>query len=117
MILVDTSVWIDHLHSGNSSLRDLLAQGQVATHPFVIGEIACGELRSREQILDDLKALPMATPATDQEVMTLIEERKLWGKGIGWVDAHLLACAILSRCSLWTLDRALNRTAGQALTR
>jgi predicted nucleic acid-binding protein len=111
VILVDTSVWIDHLRFGNGTLRRLLADDQVGTHPFVLGEIACGGLRKRAEILLDLQALPRAISATDDEVLAFIEERRLWGKGIGWVDAHLLASAVLSKIALWTLDGALNRAA------
>lgn len=112
MILVDTSIWIEHLRSGNSRLRALLADDQVLTHAFVVGEIACGTLRNRSKILEHLNALPSARSATDDDVLTLVEERTLWGKGIGWVDAHLLASALLTRCRLWTFDRALDRVAG-----
>jgi predicted nucleic acid-binding protein len=83
VILVDASVWIEHLRSGSCALIGLLGEGQVSTHPFVVGEIACGELRNRRRILEDLQALPLAVPASDDEVLELIEERKLWGKGIG----------------------------------
>jgi predicted nucleic acid-binding protein len=111
VILVDTSVWIEHLRSGSAKLVRLLRSGQVWTHAFIIGEIACGDLRNRSRILADLAALPLAVSATDEEVLRLIDERKLWGKGIGWVDAHLLASAALSKCPLWTLDNALRRAA------
>jgi predicted nucleic acid-binding protein len=113
MILVDTSIWIEHLRFGNSTLRGLLADNQALTHALVIGEIACGTLRNRSQILEDLSALPSARSATDEDVLTLIEERVLWGKGIGWVDAHLLASALLTHCRLWTFDRSLSRAAGE----
>ncbi|MBV8531077.1 MAG: PIN domain-containing protein [Candidatus Eremiobacteraeota bacterium] len=111
MILADTSVWIDHLRFGSAKLRSLLSEGQVCVHPFVIGEIACGALQNRVSVLVDLAALPRVDCASDEEVLSFIEERKLCGKGIGWIDAHLLAAAVLSKCSLWTLDRALNRAA------
>jgi predicted nucleic acid-binding protein len=106
MTLADTSVWIEHFRQGNE-LGALLEEGRVLLHPFVIGELACGNLRSRKRILDDLAALPAAVAATDDEVFSLIEKQRLWGRGIGWIDAHLLAAAILSGCALWTLDRAL----------
>jgi predicted nucleic acid-binding protein len=114
MILVDTSVWIDHFCVGNPLLNQILGGALVLTHPYVIGELACGNLENRAQILADLNALPLSVPATDEEVLRLIEVRKLWGRGIGWVDGHLLASALLSNCRLWTLDHQLNRIAGSA---
>jgi hypothetical protein len=95
-------------------LADLLTKALVLVHPFVVGELACGDLRNRARILSDLEALPSAVSATHEEVMELIEDRKLWGLGIGWVDVHLLASALLSHCQLWTLDRKLVRAAGAA---
>lgn len=111
MTLVDTSVWIDHFCSNNSSLRHLLETENVTTHPFVIGELACGNLAKRTEVLSDLAELPAAIPATHHEVMEIVEQRGLWSKGIGWVDAHLLASAFLSNSRLWTLDRALSSVA------
>ena len=111
MILVDTSVWIDHLRRGNDSLRALLLDGTVLGHPFVLGELACGDLRNRREILGLLGALPGAATATDEEVLHLVEEEQLHGLGIGWVDAHLLASSRLTACLFWTLDRALARVA------
>ena len=107
MILVDTSVWVDHLRSGLTPLANLLQEGEVLIHPWVIGEIACGNLRNRNQVLDLLQGLPTAVVARDSEVLLLIERGKLMGRGIGYVDAHLLAAAKLSRCGLWTQDRRL----------
>jgi hypothetical protein len=114
MILVDTSVWVAHLRKGSIGLADLLTEVLVLVHPFVVGELACGGLRNRTRILSDLEALPSAVSATHEEVMELIEDRKLCGLGIGWVDGHLLASALLSHCQLWTLDRELVRAAGAA---
>jgi predicted nucleic acid-binding protein len=111
MILVDTSVWIGHFRNAASGLSEALKRGFVAMHPFVVGELACGNLRHRVQILSDLQALPPAVSATHEEVMSLIEERNLWGCGIGWIDAHLLASALLSGSQLWTLDRRLRDAA------
>jgi hypothetical protein len=111
MILVDTSVWIAHFRIGGSKLGDLLNQALVMVHPFVMGELACGNLKRRTRILIDLEALPAAVCATHEEVMRLVEVRKLWGLGIGWIDAHLLASALLSNCQLWTLDGKLARAA------
>jgi predicted nucleic acid-binding protein len=114
MILVDTSVWIDHFRRGGPLLKDLLSEGVVITHPFVIGELACGNLMHRTSILSDLNALPIALSASHDEVLRLVEDRKLWGQGIGWVDAHLIASALLSNCRFWTLDRRLDRWAADA---
>jgi predicted nucleic acid-binding protein len=111
MILVDTSVWIDHLRKDNDRLRDLLLDEQVFAHPFVIGELACGNLRNREEILGLLAALPQAEPAQHEEVLRLLDAKGLGGKGLGWVDAHLLASAMLSGCTLWTLDKTLHAAA------
>ena len=113
MILVDTSVWVDHFRTGSPVLGDLLGRALVLTHPFVIGELACGSLKNRARILVDLNALPLAVAPAHEEVLRLIEVRKLWGRGIGWIDAHLLASALLSHCRLWTLDRQLDRAASR----
>jgi predicted nucleic acid-binding protein len=113
MILADTSVWIEHFRGTQTEFRELLAEGLVLVHPFVIGELACGNLKQRKHILKNLQALPLAVSATDEEVLRLIEDSRLWGRGIGWVDGHLLASALLSNCPLWTLDRRLN-DAGKA---
>src|SRR4051812_13041265 len=107
MILVDTSVWIEHLRGGGTGLRDLLMEGMVLTHPFVIGELACGNLKHRRRILRDLSALPAVLTAMHEEVLRLIEDRKLWGQGIGWIDSHLLASALVSNCGFWTIDKQL----------
>ena len=107
MILVDTSVWVDHLRSGLPLLANLLQEGEVLIHPWVIGEIACGNLRNRNQVLTLLQGLPTAVVASDSEVLLLIERSNLMGRGIGYVDAALLAAAKLSRCGLWTQDRRL----------
>ncbi|MGA3327114.1 MAG: PIN domain-containing protein [Terriglobia bacterium] len=114
MILVDTSAWISHFRIGGSKLGDLLSQALVMVHPFVLGELACGNLKHRARILSDLDALPSALSATHEEVVSLVEARKLWGLGIGWIDAHLLASSLLSNCQLWTLDGRLARAAAAA---
>ena len=106
-MLVDTSVWVDHLAGGNPSLAGLLEAGEVETHPFVIGELTLGRLRWREKILGLLEALPSVPEAEHAEVMRLVEERGLAGSGLGWVDAHLLASALLGGSKVWTLDRPL----------
>jgi predicted nucleic acid-binding protein len=107
VILVDTSVWVDHLRDGNAHLRELLNGGEVLTHPFIIGELACGSLKDREQILWFLGKLPTAVVAEHEEVMRLVESKKLFSAGIGWIDAHLIASALLARAGLLTLDKRL----------
>ena len=107
MILVDTSAWVEHLRHGLPRLATLLQEGAVLIHPWVIGELACGNLRKRSQVLELLQGLPAVTVASDAEVLLLIERDRLMGRGIGYVDAHLLASARLSHCRLWTQDRRL----------
>ena len=114
MILVDTSVWIAHFRKGSQHFAELLSNSLALVHPFIVGELACWNLSNRARILSDLQALPSARSATHNEVIQLIEARKLWGLGIGWVDGHLLASALLSACPLWTLDRRLLRAAAAA---
>lgn len=96
MVLIDTSIWIEHLRKGEPRLAEFLRNGLVLIHPFVLGELACGNLKNRGQTLKDLAALPLAVSSTHQEAFHLVNERNLWGKGIGWVDAHLLTSALLS---------------------
>jgi predicted nucleic acid-binding protein len=114
MILADTCVWVDHLRAGEPRLKELLCRELVLTHPFILGELACGNLKNRSALLKDLRALPAAVSAGDGEVLRLIEEKRLFGMGIGWVDAHLLASALLSDCPLWTFDETLKRAADRA---
>jgi predicted nucleic acid-binding protein len=114
MILVDTSVWINHFRSGNERLKSLLFDQQVFCHRFIVGELACGTLRNREEILGNLKALPEAHLVEHEEVMSFLESQRLYGQGIGWVDAHLLASTLLTGCTLWTFDKPL-RSAAAAL--
>ena len=111
MILVDTSVWIKHFRAGSERLKALLLDGQVLCHPFVVGELACGALQKRSEILSMLKALPAAHLLEHEEVLSFLEPRRLCGRGIGWVDAHLLASTLLTGCGLWTLDKPLRRAA------
>ena len=114
MILVDTSVWIDHLRRGNPLLVNLLHDGMVMSHPFVVGEIALGNLRQRRFVLGALADLPKATVASDAEVSHMIERDTLFGRGIGYVDAHLLAAVRLTAgAELWTTDRRLHDVAAQ----
>lgn len=107
MTLVDTSVWIDHFRKPRRELIALLTQGEVLIHPHVLGELACGNLEDRTSILADLSALTPANVASNAEAMDLLEKRKLWGRGLGWIDVHLLASASISHCKVWTLDRRL----------
>ena len=111
MVLVDTSVWVDHLRHGNDRLAGLLNDGRVMCHPFVIGELACGNLRNRDEILKLLKALPGGILGEHTEVLNFVIDAPLSGRGLGWVDAHLLTSARLSEVPLWTLDRTLRREA------
>ncbi len=110
-VLVDTSVWIEHLRRGHAPLTTLLEAGEALLHPFVLGELACGQIRQRPQVLQLLGALPAPIVASDMEVMAFIDRHSLHGLGIGWVDAHLLASARLTGVPLLTLDRALVRAA------
>lgn len=107
MILVDTSVWVEHLRRGLPRLATLLQEGKVLIHSWVIGELACGNLRNRADVLELLQGLPAAVVASDQEVLLMIEQHQLMGRGVGYIDAHLLASAKLSHCQLWTQDRRL----------
>jgi hypothetical protein len=112
VILVDTSVWVDHLREGLPGLSGALELGVVLTHPFIIGELALGNLRNRKEVLQLLDDLPPAPVAADDEVRALIEQRRLAGRGIGYVDAHLLAAVLLEgNATLWTRDKRLGDVA------
>lgn len=112
MILVDTSIWIGHLQTGEPWLATLLNEGNVLGHAWVTGELAMGTISQRQEILRLLANLPQARSATHEEVITLIEARQLFGRGIGYVDAHLLAATLLTdRARLWTRDKRLAATA------
>jgi predicted nucleic acid-binding protein len=114
VILVDTAVWVDFLNRGEAALAALLADGQVLMHPFVVGELAMGSLRQRERMLADLRRLPKASTARDDEVLLLIERHSLFGRGLGYVDAHLLASVRLEApARLWTRDKRLHDLAEQ----
>lgn len=113
MTLVDTSVWVDHLRAGSRTLVSLLHDAEVLTHPFVIGELACGHMRNRREILALLRTLPTARVAGHHEVLTFVEDHRLFGRGIGWIDVHLLASALLSHARLITLDRRLSSLAAR----
>ena len=115
MILVDTSVWVDHLRTGEGTLSDLLDAGKVLTHPFVIGEIALGRLVQRDLVLSALHDLPQIEMATPQEVLHFLERRTLFGLGIGYVDVHLLAgVSLTAGTALWTRDRRMHGAAERA---
>lgn len=111
MILVDSSVWMDHFHNRSARLAALLDAEQVCVHPFVIGEIACGNLKNREEILALLHALPAAHKADDDEILFFIERHGLHGRGVGLVDVHLLASCLIDRCLIWTADKRLRALA------
>jgi len=112
MILIDTSVWIDHLRVGDKDLAALLNNSRVLMHPFVLGELACGNIRNRNEVLALLKNLPRVTVATDDEVLFFIERHTLMGRGIGYVDAHLMAAVALGgSVGLWTRDKRLRKVA------
>lgn len=114
MILVDTSIWVDHLRGGSDRLAAALERGQVLTHPFVVGELACGNLRNRNEVFELLDALPAAPMATETEARSFLERRKLMGKGIGYIDVHLLAStALCGSDTLWTQDRRLASVAAE----
>lgn len=105
MILVDTSVWIDHLRRGNKRLAQLLADGAVVVHPYIIGELACGHLPRRAETLDLLRLLPHIDVVAYDEVLFYVETHRLFGAGLGYIDAHLLAATELADATVWTLDR------------
>jgi predicted nucleic acid-binding protein len=107
VILVDTSVWVDHLAAGVPPLVGLLEGGRVLVHPFVVGELACGNLRNRREILGLLACLPAAPSASDDEALAFVERHALMGRGVGYLDVHLLAAAALAGAGLWTRDRRL----------
>lgn len=111
MILVDSSVWIDHLRNGNPWLSRLLEQGQVVTHEFVIGELACGRLRERQQFLWLLGSLPLMRAAEHREVLDFIEAHNLSACGLGWVDLHLLSATMLNSQTIWSMDKQLTKQA------
>ena len=113
MILVDTSVWVDHLRGGQPRLRRLLNDALVLVHPIVVGELALGGLKKGSEILGLLDEMPQAEAASHSEVLEFVDRHGLAGSGVGWVDVHLLVSAALTRASLWTLDRPLAAVAGR----
>ena len=111
MVLVDTSIWVSHFRKGDPHLQELLVAEQVLCHPFITGELACGGLKNRKEIISLLQALPGAITAEIDEILEFIEHQKLIGVGIGLVDVHLLASALLTKALLWTSDRSLRAAA------
>lgn len=114
MILVDTSIWIDHLRTGDAHLTALLSEMKVAMHPMILGELACGNLQDRQTLMVLWRNLPQLTVVTDAEALYYLDQNRCWGRGIGYIDLHLLAAVALSaQASLWTRDKRLRKTAQQ----
>jgi predicted nucleic acid-binding protein len=111
LVLVDTSVWVAHLRQGATGLEALLHGGRVVCHPYIVGELACGNIRNRSEIISLLQRLPGAIRAAHEEIMQFIDNYGLMGKGLGYIDMHLLASARLTGAALWTLDKRLNEVA------
>ena len=111
MVIVDTSIWISHLRDGNRRLEHLLMDEEVLCHPFIVGELACGNLKNREKILSLLQFLPMSPSVDNKEILYFIGRYRLMGKGIGFIDVHLLASACLAKVPLWTSDKKLKSSA------
>ena len=110
MVLVDTSVWVRHLREGDPDLEQLLNDGEAMCHPFIVGELACGNVRNRQEVLSLLQRLPVAIQARHEEILQFIEQNRLMGKGLGYIDVHLSASAVLTGVPLWTYDKRLNET-------
>ncbi|HIW68194.1 MAG TPA: PIN domain-containing protein [Candidatus Dietzia merdigallinarum] len=111
MILVDTSVWIDHLHQVEPRLQQLLVDDDVVVHDGVLGELALGSLRQRHVILESLAALHRATVMSSDELLGFVDSARLWGRGLGVIDVHLLGSALLGRSAIWTRDKRLRAAA------
>lgn len=111
MVLVDTSVWVSHFRDGNNELANLLNNGEVLCHPLIAGDLACGNLKDRAVILSFLKLLPMSIEAEHEEVLSFIDNNRLMGKGVGYVDAQLVASAVLTGIAIWTFDKKLAQVA------
>jgi predicted nucleic acid-binding protein len=113
MVLVDTSVWVTHFRESDPDLVKLLKEGHVICHHFVVGELACGNLKNRSEIISLLQSLPMAVQAEHTEVLQFIENNQLMGKGLGYIDFHLIASAVLTEVPLWTLDKKLDKVSSR----
>ena len=113
MVLVDTSVWVTHLRKNEARLYHLLEEGAVSVHPFIVGELACGNLKNRKTIFQYLSYLPKVKQAQEEEVLGFLEVHELYGRGLAYVDVHLLVSAILSHTPLWTFDKELQTLARQ----
>ncbi len=113
--LIDTSIWINHLRNRNEILVQLLEDNQVYIHPFIIGEIACGNLKNRKEVINLLKQLPEAVITTHKEAINYLDQHKLSGKGIGWIDIHLLSSCALTSIKLFTVDKRLQKIADNIL--
>lgn len=111
MILVDTSVWIDHLRNGNDLLSNLLEENRVVTHPLVLGELSVGNISKRSTFLQLLRNLPVASEASHDEVVSFIEKHRMWSKGVGYFDMHLLCSSLIDAIPLWTMDKRLSAVA------
>jgi predicted nucleic acid-binding protein len=109
MVLVDTSVWVRYLRDGDPDLKRLLNDGQVMCHPHIVGELACGNMKNRREILSLVQVLPQATLAQHEEILRFIELNHLMGKGLGYIDVHLSASALLTRVPMWSYDKGLNK--------
>ena len=108
---MDTSVWIDHFHHSDEDLKVLLLSNQVCIHPYILGELSCGNISNRKEVLSLLRTLRSIDLVLDEEVFILIEERKLFGQGLGFIDIHLLASAMIHQVLIWTRDKSLKRVA------
>ena len=113
MVLVDTVVWVHHLRFGNLHLKELLLEGEVTCHPFIVGELACGQLKNRQEILSLLQELPVVEPIENEEILQFIENHHLMGIGLGYIDMHLLASARLTHTALWTVDKKLKEVSSR----
>ena len=111
MVLADTSIWIDHFRNSNDQLAELLHDGEVFCHPLIIGELACGNIKNRKEILSDLQALPQSAVIEHDEIMIFIDKNQIMGKGLGYVDMAILASALVTMIPLWTFDQKLSAIA------
>jgi predicted nucleic acid-binding protein len=107
MVLVDTSIWVDHFNLGDNSLKYLLNENDVATHPFILGELACGNIKNRKLIFTFLNALPSISEISKEEFYLILDQHRLFGIGLGFIDIHLLASALISQCLIYTRDKIL----------